>query len=56
MKGGMIRAASDMAELQARLAARARKLAAARATMLAQQASPGKWRKASLLWPLFGQE
>lgn len=56
MSGDMIRATGDLDGLKARLVAKARTLAEARAKALLQRAAPGKWRKASLLWPLFGQE
>ncbi|MEO0030785.1 MAG: hypothetical protein RIS94_543 [Pseudomonadota bacterium] len=56
MTGGMIRAAGDLAGLNARLVAKARQLAEARAATLLQRGAAAKWRNASLLWPLFGQE
>lgn len=44
-------------ELAERLAERAARLAAARAegTARARRADPWRWRKAGLLWPLFGK-
>ena len=40
--------------LAARLTARARALAEAR--LLARRADPRRWRRARLLWPLFGKD
>lgn len=51
-----MKAAADFAELRQRLLNKAKALGAARASSLAAQASPGKWRDAALLWPLFGKD
>lgn len=51
-----MRATTDFADLQQRLLARAKALAAARAASLAARHSPAKWRSAALLWPLFGKD
>lgn len=56
MSGGWISAGADLASLSARLTAKARRLAQARLASSTRPHDPAKWRKASLLWPLFGQE
>lgn len=45
----------DLTALGARLASKAKALAEAKVedTRLGQTRSPGRWRKAALLWPLF---
>ncbi len=52
----MIEARADGAGLVARLTAKAEALAKARAVMLARRLDARRWRKAGLLWPLFGEE
>lgn len=52
----MIEARADVAGLVRRLTAKAEALAKARAAMLAQGMSAARWRKAGLLWPLFGKD
>jgi hypothetical protein len=56
MSGPMIRGGADVDALLARMTAAARKLGEARAMATVEQTRAGKWRKARLLWPLFGQE
>lgn len=56
-KFGMLTIAADVAGLEAALQAQARRLGEAQAAAAATTpASPARWRKAALLWPLFGQE
>jgi len=56
MTGGTISVSTNFAALQAKLARRAARLAEVRTAIATSTASPAKWRKARLLWPLFGQE
>lgn len=53
----MIRAAADFDALARRLTARAKRLATARlaARLLAARRDERRWRRAALVWPLFGQ-
>ncbi|OYX61600.1 MAG: hypothetical protein B7Y89_12900 [Novosphingobium sp. 32-60-15] len=53
---GMITASAVTGALARRLIDRAAALAKARAVMTARGGDARKWRKASLLWPLFGGE
>lgn len=52
----VIEARADGAGLVARLTAKAEALAKTRAVMLARRLDARRWRKAGLLWPLFGEE
>lgn len=52
----MIEVRADGAGLVRRLTEKAEALARARAAMIAQGGSAARWRKAALLWPLFGKE
>jgi hypothetical protein len=52
----MIETAVDFGTLAARLTAKAGELARARAVLMARRRDGRRWRTASLLWPLFGQE
>lgn len=54
----MIAALTAFDALAARLAARAGKLAAAHAAsrLLAARRDESRWRRASLVWPLFGKD
>lgn len=52
----MIEAHADGAVLVRRLTEKAEALAKARAVMLAEGRSARRWRKAVLLWPLFGKD
>ncbi|WP_157083168.1 hypothetical protein [Novosphingobium lentum] len=52
----MISASANTAALFAQLVRQAQALAQARAAMAAQGRNAARWRSASLLWPLFGQE
>ena len=52
----MITASAASGALAQRLIERAAALAKARAVMTARGRDARKWRKASLLWPLFGGE
>lgn len=56
MSGSMISLAADLATLEARLLAQARRIAIAQAADAARKGSPDRWRSAALLWPLFTQE
>ncbi len=49
---------ASFADLMPALIARARRLAATRlaAADLARRDPPARWRKAALLWPLFGKD
>jgi hypothetical protein len=53
----MITASADLGPLMAALTARARQLAEARISdrRMAKRGDPGRWRDASLLWPLFAK-
>lgn len=52
----MITASAATGALARRLIERAAALAKARAVMTARGGDARKWRKAGLLWPLFGEE
>lgn len=52
----MITARAVTGALARRLIDKAEALAKARAVMTAQAQDARKWRKAGLLWPLFGEE
>lgn len=52
----MISASAATGALARRLIDRASALAKARAVMSARGRDARKWRKASLLWPIFGEE
>ncbi|MCY1670805.1 hypothetical protein OVA07_07220 [Novosphingobium sp. SL115] len=52
----MIAANAPTGELAARLTQKAQALATARAVMMSRRLDARRWRKASLLWPLFGEE
>lgn len=52
----VIEARVDGAGLVRRLTEKAEALAKARVVMLAQGRSAQRWRKAALLWPLFGKD
>lgn len=52
----MITASAPTGEMTARLTQKAEALAKARAVMMARRRDARRWRKASLLWPLFGEE
>lgn len=56
MSGPIITGKAEVEALLARMTIAARKLGEARAVAAAERTQAGKWRKASLLWPLFGQE
>ena len=51
----MISATAATGELARRLTDKAEALARARAVMIARRRDARRWRKASLLWPLFGE-
>lgn len=53
---GMISASAATGALARRLIEKAAVLAKARAVTIAQGRDARKWRKASLLWPLFGED
>lgn len=52
----MIAAETQIGPLVQRLVQKAEALAKARAVMMARRRDARRWRKASLLWPLFGQD
>ena len=52
----MIRAESNIGEIASRLTDKAWALAQARAVLVARRRDARRWRKANLLWPLFGQD
>ncbi|CAH0497743.1 hypothetical protein [Novosphingobium sp. CECT 9465] len=52
----MITATAATGPLARRLVERAEALAKARAVMMARRRDARRWRKASLLWPLFGED
>lgn len=51
----MISATAATGELARRLTDRAEVLAKARAVLIARRRDARRWRKARLLWPLFGE-
>lgn len=51
----MISGTAATGELARRLTAKAQVLAEARAVMIARRLDARRWRKAALLWPLFGE-
>lgn len=53
---GMITARATTGALARQLTAKAEALAKAQAVIAARGRDARKWRKASLLWPLFGEE
>jgi hypothetical protein len=52
----MITASAPTGEMATRLTQKAEALAKARVVMMARRRDARRWRKASLLWPLFGEE
>lgn len=52
----MISASAPTDALARQLAQKAEALAKARAVMMARRRDARRWRKANLLWPLFGKE
>ena len=52
----MISASAATGAMARRLIEKAAALAKARAVIIARGKDARKWRKASLLWPLFGEE
>lgn len=52
----MIEAHADLGAIAQRLVAQAEALARARAVMIARRRDARRWRKARLLWPLFGED
>jgi hypothetical protein len=52
----MISADTNIGEIARRLTEKAWALAQARAVMIARRRDARRWRKAGLLWPLFGQD
>ncbi|MES2303818.1 MAG: hypothetical protein V4521_17395 [Pseudomonadota bacterium] len=53
---GMISASTNIGEIVRGLTNKAAALAKARAAVIAMRKDARRWRKASLLWPLFGQD
>lgn len=52
----MISADTNIGEIGRRLTDKAAALARARGVMIARRRDARRWRKAGLLWPLFGQD
>jgi len=53
---GMITANTNIGEIARSLTDKAGVLARARAVLIARRKDARRWRKAGLLWPLFGQD